>query len=178
MDAINAFMRCDDTTLAKNMWNEMFLSKEVAVALVHNPSLVGGLVTKAFNLVLPWTTTRCAVLVELVCGIAMVAATTAEYTSAVLYNFALASAVDPGGRFTLSDRQAAVAFRLAKVWRTVAGRQAVSGSPGGEEGGAEAGVQRGAGGAGGFPGVPGPGENSEGDSEAEDYEKGEWGPLS
>jgi len=180
MDSINAFMSCDDTTLATNMWNEMFLSKEVAVALVHNPSLVGGLITKAFNLVLPWTTTRCAVLVERLCGIAMVAATTAEYTSAVLYSFALASEVDPGGQFTLSDRQAEVAFRLAKVWRTAAGKQAatVSGScPGGAEGGAEGEVQRGAGGAGGVPGVPGPGENSEADSEAEDDEKGEWGPL-
>ena len=110
----------------------------------------------------------------------MVAATTAEYTSAVLYSFALASEVDPGGQFTLSDRQAEVAFRLANVWRTAAGRQAasVSGScPGGAEGGAEGEVQRGAGGAGGGPGVPGPGENSEADSEAEDDEKWEWGPL-
>jgi hypothetical protein len=96
------------------MWNEISLSKEVAVALLQNPSLVGGLITKAFILVLLWTTTKSIVLVERLSGIAM-GATTAEYTSAVLYSLALVSEVDPGGQFTLSDRQEEVAFRLAKV---------------------------------------------------------------
>ena len=80
------FLGCDDDdhALATTMWNEMFLTKEVGVALVHNPSLVGGLITKAFPLVLPWTTTKCAVLVERLTGIAIVAATTAEYRRGAL----------------------------------------------------------------------------------------------
>ncbi len=33
MDAINAFMSCDDTNLATNIGNEMFLSKEVELGI-------------------------------------------------------------------------------------------------------------------------------------------------
>ena len=99
-------------------------------------------------MVLPWTTTKCAGLVERLSGIAMVAATTAEYTAAFLYSLALASEVDPGGQFTLSDRQAEVAFRLAKVWRTAAGqkKEGVTGEcPGAAAGGPEDPVRREAG---------------------------------
>ena len=75
----------------------------------------------------------------------MVDATTAEYTAAVLYSFALASEVDPGGQFTLSDRQAEVAFRLAKVWRAAAGVQAEEGSGDGAGAVPGGGFRRGAG---------------------------------
>ena len=53
---------------------------------------------------------------------AMVAATTKEYNEAYLYSFALGCEVDPGNRFSLSDRQAEVAFKLCRLWLTQAGR--------------------------------------------------------
>lgn len=122
MDKVNAFLACEDLTIATGLWDEMFLNPEIAVALVDNPSLVGGLINKAFGLAPSWTTTRSAVQVERLTGMAMVAATTKEYNESYLYSIALGCEVDPGGQFTLTDRQAEVAFKLCRLWRAQAGR--------------------------------------------------------
>ncbi len=120
----------------------MFLSTEIAVALINNANVVPALITKAFKVHLPWTTTRCAVRVERLTGAAMVA-TTDEYNAAFLYSIALGCEVDPGGLFSLSDRQAEVSFKLCKKWRTEAGRDvprdAAAGGPAGVPGGVQSG---------------------------------------
>jgi hypothetical protein len=50
------------------MWNEMFLSPELAFGVLQNVALVAPLVTKAFPLSPLWTTTRCAVTTERLTG--------------------------------------------------------------------------------------------------------------
>ncbi len=111
----------------------MFLSTDVAVALINNPTVVPALITKAFKVTLPWTTTRCTVHVKRLTGAAMLA-TTDEYNAAFLYSIALGCEVDPGGLFSLSDRQAEVSFKLFKTWREAAARDvprdAAAGGPG------------------------------------------------
>jgi hypothetical protein len=99
------------------MWNEMFLSPEVAYGVLQDVGLVAPLVTKAFPLSPVWTTTRCAVTTEKLTGVAMVCATSADYNKTYLYSLALAAEVDPGGSFSLSDKQAEVAFKMAKLWK-------------------------------------------------------------
>ena len=101
------------------MYDELFLSPEIALSIVGaSKDVVGSFLTKALSIEPRWTTTRCAVTVEQLCGEAMVAAGTAAYNTAFLYSLALASETDPGTHFELSDKQAVVAFRLAKAWKT------------------------------------------------------------
>jgi hypothetical protein len=94
MDRINAFMACEDIQVASSMWSEMFLSLEIAVAVINNANVVLALITKAFKVQLPWTTNRCALRVERLTGAAMVA-TTDEYNAAFLYSIALGCEMDP-----------------------------------------------------------------------------------
>ncbi len=78
--------------------------------------LVALLVTKAFPLSPVWTT-RCAVTTERLTGVAMVCTTSSNFNKTYLYSLALAAEVDPGGSFSLSDKQAEVAFKMAKLWK-------------------------------------------------------------
>ena len=186
MDTITNFLACDYLSFATGMWSAVAFKTDMAVALIKNPSPVHGVITKAHGLALPWTTTKCAVQVERLTGMAMVASTTTDYNTAFLYSLALASEVDPGGQFTLSDRQAEVSFKLCRVWQTTAKRAtaALSGSAVGE---APAGVP----GRGVQPGGVRGGddlemtggdseENSDSDRDSERGERGEekeWAPL-
>ncbi len=83
--------------------------------------MVPAIITKAFEVQLPWKNARCAVRVERLTGAALVA-TTDEYNAAFLYSIYLGREVDSGGLFSLSDRQAEVSFKLCKKWRTEAAR--------------------------------------------------------
>ena len=117
MDFVTTFLATEDPTSLLAMWSEMFLSPEVAYGVLQDVALVAPLVTKAFPLSPVWTTTRCAVTTERLTGVAMVCATSADYNKTYLYSLALAAEVDPGGSFSLSDKQAEVAFKMAKLWK-------------------------------------------------------------
>ena len=117
MDYVTTFLATEDPTSLLAMWNEMFLSPEVAFGVLQDVALVAPLVTKAFPLSPVWTTTRCAVTTERLTGVAMVCATSADYNKTYLYSLALAAEVDPRGSFSLSDKQAEVAFKMAKLWK-------------------------------------------------------------
>ncbi len=93
------------------------LSPEVAFGVLQDVALVAPLVTKAFPLSPAWTTTRCAVTTERLTRVAMVCATSADYNKTYLYSLALSAVVDPGGSFSLSDKQAEVAFKMSKLWK-------------------------------------------------------------
>ena len=114
---MTTFLATEDPTSLLAMWSEMFLSPEVAYGVLQDVALVAPLVTKAFPLSPVWTTTRCAVTTERLTGVAMVCATSADYNKTYLYSLALAAEVDPGGSFSLSDKQAEVAFKMAKLWK-------------------------------------------------------------
>jgi hypothetical protein len=117
MDYVTTFLATEDPTSLLAMLNEMFLSPEVAYGVLQDVGLVAPLVTKAFPLSPVWTTTRCAVTTEKLTGVAMVCATSADYNKTYLYSLALAAEVDPGGSFSLSDKQAEVAFKMANLWK-------------------------------------------------------------
>ncbi len=46
---------------------------------------------------------------------AMVCATSADYNKTYFYYLSLAAEVDPGGSFSLFDKQAEVAFKMVKL---------------------------------------------------------------
>lgn len=145
MDKVLTFLTTEDASAVLAMWNDMFLSPEIAEAVLQDTSVVGPLITKAFPLQPSWTTTRCAVATEKMTGVAMVCATAEEYNKTFLFSLALAAEVDPGGSFSLSDKQAECAFAMARLWKKA--------RPGGERQAAGRG-----------PGVPaGPGGGLSGD---------------
>jgi hypothetical protein len=123
MEKLNAFITSGDSGEVQAIWDDIFMAPEVPVALLQsNPDVVISFLNKAVALKPSWTTTKCAVAVERLTGAALVAASTAEYNSCWVYSIALACEADPGTAFTMSDRQADIAFRLCRCWRAAAGR--------------------------------------------------------
>ena len=71
-----------------------------------------------------WTTTRCAVKLQGLTGLALVCMDSKKYNDIWCYSLALAGEVDPGP-VELSDRAAEASFELAKVWKTPLGAPGV-----------------------------------------------------
>ena len=114
MDKITNFVNLLDEAIVQGLWDEMFLNPDVPKALRTAPSdVVIKFLAKAAQLSPSWTTTRCAVRVESLTGVAWVAAETKEYSKAYVYSLALACQIDPGTYFEVTDKAAEVALLYA-----------------------------------------------------------------
>ena len=131
------FISATDPTEIQSLYDGIFLHRGAAVAILGaSQDIDTSFVAKALGVSPQWTTTRCAVSVEQLCGEAMVAATTKPYNEAWLFSLALACEVEIGSSFELSDKQASVAFKLCKTWRRAAGKEsfpAGAAEPGGAD---------------------------------------------
>eukprot|EP00667_Euglena_gracilis_P027070 EG_transcript_33154 len=81
------FLTSGDETEVQLMWNELFLSPEVAVALLGaSVDVVVSFINKAHKCEPNWSTTKCAVSIERLIGAAMVAASLQDYVKCFLYS--------------------------------------------------------------------------------------------
>ena len=123
MEKVQSFIGGVEDDLALQIYNDIFLSADVSVALLAAAKeTVVNFITRAVALTPSWTTTRCAVVVENLTGLAMVAASAGDYNTAWLCSLALGAEVELGTQVQLSDRQAEVAFKLARLWKNNAAR--------------------------------------------------------
>ena len=117
------FAAATEPAAAQELYNNIFLNEEVVVELMRrSPDDIVGFVTKALTLFPTWTTTRAAVKLQGLTNLVYLGAKPKDFNSVWLYSLAVAAETDPGNTVVLSDKQAEMAFALADVWATLAGR--------------------------------------------------------
>ena len=116
-------------------YDDLFLNPEAVGVLLQRPKEdIHALVVKGASVkTTAFTTTFIARRLQKLSGTVFVAATFADYNKPFLYSIALAAEVDPGNDqyvVQLSERQAEVAFALAKCWSSSSSSPSAAGREG------------------------------------------------
>ena len=135
---IDLILGADSEQEVQKSYDNFFLNPEAVAVLLQRPKeVINALLLKGASVqATSFTTTFIARRLQKLSGTVFVAATFADYNKPFLYSIALGAEVDPGNAeyvVQLSERQAEVAFALARCWTSSSSSAAGPDGAGGRE---------------------------------------------